>query len=365
MAKESTSSDVNDLDLNDYRNEYLFPMPTVLEQYFLGQIKNPVNMVMLYLMFDICVTSIPWAITMFLMESPPLLMGIAYIAFNFAIFMERFILTLHYQSHSPIFPRGDVRNSFASYILAPLFGMPSGMYYFHHVVMHHRENNIFPYDVSSTMTYQRNSFTHFLHYWARYTFAIWFQLPFYLVKRKNYNLFAKALVALVGYFVLIRLLWAFNAAATVYVFIAPFFLASGALMFGNWSQHIFVDPKRFNDSYALTYNIVNSSFNKRTYNDGYHIVHHVKPALHWSKLPTYFKENMDKFAEEGSFTFHTVDFMAVGFYCMTGQLEKLADYYVNIGPKKYHRSKQEVIAEMKSRFVPVPVPTEEVASKNH
>lgn len=32
-----------------------------------------------------------------------------------AIFMERFILTLHYQSHAPIFPRGDIRNSFVNF----------------------------------------------------------------------------------------------------------------------------------------------------------------------------------------------------------------------------------------------------------
>ena len=43
------------------------------------------------------------------------------------------------------------------------------------------------------------------------------------------------------YFAFLRYLWSLNSVATAWVFVAPYFITSFALMFGNWSQHIFVD----------------------------------------------------------------------------------------------------------------------------
>lgn len=64
MSGKEARKVVNDLDLNDYRNEYLlppflyflsfsqpsrylFPMPAVLEKYFLSQLSEPSNIVVL------------------------------------------------------------------------------------------------------------------------------------------------------------------------------------------------------------------------------------------------------------------------------------------------------------------------------
>ena len=53
------------------------------------------------------------------------------------------------------------------YGLCPFFGIPPGMYRLHHVVMHHIENNVFDEDLSSTEPYRRDSFAHWLVYFAR------------------------------------------------------------------------------------------------------------------------------------------------------------------------------------------------------
>jgi len=218
-----------------------------------------------------------------------------------------------------------------------------------------------PYDVSSTMTYQRNSVYHFFCYWARFTFAIWFQLPFYAWRRGRYSLLYKNLLASVFYMVGLYLLYSWKPVATLWVFIIPFAVTSFALMFGNWCQHILIDPKRFDDSYALTYNLINTPMNKLTYNDGYHVVHHLNSQLHWSKLPSFFLQNKEKFIQNNALTFEQLDYVQVGIYLFTEQYEKLAQYYVHLGPPETKKSVPELCQQFKDWLKPIPVPQGEHA----
>lgn len=58
------------------------------------------------------------------------------------------------------------------------------------------------------------------------------------------------------------------------------------------SQHIFVDPSAPADDYKLAYNCLACPDNSRTYNDGYHIIHHTNSRLHWSELPSTFIQQL-------------------------------------------------------------------------
>jgi len=195
----------------------------------------------------------------------------------------------------------------------------------HHILMHHKENNEVGGDLSSTEPYQRDSFVHFLHYWLRFLFGIWFELPLFALKhgppfRKSLNGFLNCAVFLsirvlvssllhlyLSYLAVVHIPW-----AGTWLVALPLVLSSFLLMFGNWSQHMFVDPERPWNNFALSYTCMNSPSQQRSFNDGYHINHHIAPNCHWADLPADFERCAKRFEEEGAFCFSGIDNFGIG-----------------------------------------------------
>jgi hypothetical protein len=80
---------------------------------------------------------------------------------------------------------------------------------------------------------------------------------------------------------------------------------------GNWGQHAFIDPSRPGDSYVNSITCINSPYNQRCFNDGYHIGHHVKQNRHWTELPKDFLDNQARYLKEGCIVFEGIDFFMV------------------------------------------------------
>lgn len=74
--------------------------------------------------------------------------------FTMAVYLERYMLLIHFTSHNVLF-KSRAFELFAHHILCQFLGLPAYAYYRHHVIMHHGENNVMPYDLSSTMGYNR------------------------------------------------------------------------------------------------------------------------------------------------------------------------------------------------------------------
>jgi len=119
------------------------------------------------------------------------------------------------------------------------------------------------------------------------------------------------------------------------------------------SQHVFVDPDTPADDYTLTYNCLACPDNARTYNDGYHIVHHANSRLHWSELPARFLQTLEQHDRRDGLCFEGIGFFDVGVAVFTGRLGWLADRVVPCGPRQARRSREEWVALLRRRLQPV------------
>lgn len=59
---------------------------------------------------------------------------------------------------------------------------------------------------------------------------------------------------------------------------------------------MFVDARDPRDDYRLTYNCLAAPDNSKTFNDGYHVVHHANSRVHWADMPAKFLSSLARHA---------------------------------------------------------------------
>jgi hypothetical protein len=259
------------------------------------------------------------------------------------------ILMLHCTMHRPFIRKPKWLDKAHPFVMSFLHGIPTG-YREHHMGMHHLEDNM-QQDLSSTMRYQRDSFLHFLHYFSKFFFLSMVELPKYLNGKRRFTMAKRAVYseivhdAIIVGAMLIDWRWGFT------VFLAPYVACRFMMMVGNWGQHAFINTDVKNDGIANSITCINSGYNARCFNDGYHIGHHLKANRHWAELPTDFLANLDTYAKNDTLVFEGLDFFLVSVLLWTGQWKILAKRFVRLEGRE--RTDDEVIAMLKERVKPV------------
>jgi hypothetical protein len=205
--------------------------------------------------------------------------------------------------------------------------------------MHHSEGNLFQ-DTSSTMPYQRDSFFDFMRYYTRFISIGVYDLVRYFNWKRRSDFIRRFVSGEILFYAMVVALCFFKWEATLFVFILPFMLMRFGMMAGNWGQHAFVDP--------ADPTCINAGYNRKCFNDGYHIGHHVKPRLHWTEMATDFQKNLDKYAENKALVFEGLDHFLVWFFLVTKRYDILAGRTVNING--CWKSDEEIIETMKIRL---------------
>ncbi|MEQ1566550.1 MAG: fatty acid desaturase [Myxococcota bacterium] len=293
----------------------------------------------------------PLALAMYLV--PTWLVAVAavpYLAFLFVRFGGRVMLALHAVSHRPLFSKRHRGFDRVFTHLLPMFwGLPPFAYRSHHVVMHHTENNGAD-DLSSTLSYQRDSPRAFFHYWLRFALFGYFHMGSWLARRGDPAAFVRLMAGdLVVYAAVGGLLW-LNPAATTVVFLLPFALMRVFMMVGTWSEHAFVDVDAPTNSYRNSTCLLNTPYNHNAYNAGYHLIHHLRPGLHWAETVQYFEAHLPKLVAEDAIVFDGVqNNQQIWWKLMWQDYGYLADRLVDIGGRRPTREAKIAFLQERAR----------------
>ncbi|HEY9044841.1 MAG TPA: fatty acid desaturase [Ohtaekwangia sp.] len=320
------------------------------DRFWLSKICDERDLPFIYLSLRITFIMLPVAVMLYM----PFISGwvwwlfaALYFYFNNFVFKGPFGLMLHCTSHRTFFQeRYSWLNKYLPWIIGPFFGQTPETYASHHLAMHHRENNLED-DLSSTMHYQRDSFRHFLLYFGRFFFMVIPTLAWYFNKRDQIALRNRVIRGELVFFIVCALLCYINWQATVMVFLLPLLISRIIMMVGNWAQHSFVDEADPGNFYKNSITCINTPYNHKCWNDGYHISHHIKPNMHWTLHPEHLQSNLQTYMDNRALIFEGIHFLHVWWYLMNKNYSKLAKRVLNIGGVL--GSEADIISLMQSR----------------
>jgi fatty acid desaturase len=320
--------------------------------WLIGLLNDPRDLPFLHLMLGCCAL-VAFGVSLFFIEEHFWAFAAVYgLLWGFG-FLDRFILMLHCTSHRRLFKkRYDVLNRVIPCVLGPFFGETPDTYFAHHLGMHHPENNLGA-DLSSTMKYQRDRFSHWLRYFGRFLFFGLLELTMYHRRQRNQKLFRRVLGGELLFWGVVLGLGFIDLRATLVVLVAPVLLVRALMMMGNWGQHAFVDGSDPGNAYKNSITCINTRYNRRCFNDGYHIHHHLRPTCHFTELPVEFESNRAAYGAEDAIVFDGIDFFQVWLLLMLRQHWRLARRVVAL-PGAPQRSLEETVAFLRSRLAPIP-----------
>lgn len=320
---------------------------TAYERFWLRYINDKRDLPFIHLLTGIHLFVIPVALLLYtpvLQEWKWWLAYIPYFYISQMYFKGRFGLMLHCIVHRKLFKKEyQPLHHWIIWIVCPFFGHTPETYFVHHMGMHHVENNM-DADASSTLRYQRDSLRGFLLYVTRFLFLGFSDTFLYFFSRKRKKFYMRLTAGEFAFYIFCIAMWFVNSKATLFVFIIPFLFARIVMMLGNWTQHAFVNPDNHEDN---TINCINTKYNQTCWNDGYHAIHHIRPALHYTDIPLEFNKNKSQLAQQKILTFEGIHYLHIFLWLMTKRYDKLASHLVNID--HMFSSEEEAIALMKQR----------------
>lgn len=96
------------------RAEFLFAPPAALHKPLAALLEDSRDLPILFLYLNVALTTAPAALALFCAFPPatrpmPHWLGAAYLIVNYALYLARFMLSLHYSQHRRLFRKGELR----------------------------------------------------------------------------------------------------------------------------------------------------------------------------------------------------------------------------------------------------------------
>lgn len=329
--------------------------PSWFDRLALRYIRDQRDLPFVYLMLQMTFVLLPAAALLYVPGVFSWWLAGAYWALLFAVFFDRYILMLHNTSHRKLYKKEySWLGFYIPWVLGPFSGQTPGTYFAHHIGMHHAEENLLA-DLSTTMPFQRDKLTHFLRYWARFFVLGMIELPAYHANKGKPQFVRMTLIGELSFYALVVLLGTFAGwAPTLAVFVVPVCIARFLMMCGNWAQHAFIDASDPANPYLNSIVTINCRYNRRCFNDGYHVGHHETAGRHWTEMPVDFEAKRQRYIDHDAIVFEGIDYFIVWALLMTKRYGVLADHFVEL--RETPRERSEIIALFHKRLKPVAMP---------
>lgn len=184
----------------------------------------------------------------------------------------------HHHQHCATF-RSTALNRLLEVSYALHTGTTTNLWFLHHVVGHH-VNYLDQSKDESSWTRKDGSKMGELEYtwWTTLTaypraFVVGRRFP---KAQRQFVIFTVLTLLLVA-----TLVW-FRPLAGLLVFALPMLVSLTYTAWVTYDHHAGLET---DDAMSASYNVVNAWYNRWTGNLGYHTAHHLRPGIHWSKLP--------------------------------------------------------------------------------
>lgn len=93
-------------DLSAQRNEFHFKLPQRLEDLCLPLVQDKRDLPILHLFFNIAVTVLPASLGLYCLPTWSAILGPIHLTATYVLFLERYLLALHYSQHRQLFKTG-------------------------------------------------------------------------------------------------------------------------------------------------------------------------------------------------------------------------------------------------------------------
>jgi fatty acid desaturase len=267
----------------------------------------------LRIMVSLTLTALPVFVIQLVLGKPRLLLVIAfYLSLCGPVFQRsvRMFSAKHMEAHrSQGYFAGKYAKFFGRYVeffLGYLYGDLPELGRTVHVRLHHRENGG-PDDTVATSGYDRTSRLHFLCYLADNIWTTLGLVPLAYFRARNDATNQKRMLwGMTRYFAYFAAIFIYDWRIGILYVLIPLLSMNFVMAITSWVQHAFCDPDDPEDYFVNTVTVLNEV---NFMNEGYHLCHHHRSALHWTQMPAHLEYIRDKMRESHSVVFRDMDFM--------------------------------------------------------